>query len=802
DEIGIDDSSRYPSDEFLHEDDPSRQYQVDSDISYYVIPHGRSLTELTQENHVPEVIVLNEHDVPLTEEIEDPSDLINTKGTHEQNDRWLRDQHIELVNIIGNPGEGMLTRSMAASASEFLFVDFLSEIEPKKEEGIEYDETFAPVAKMKSIKIFLAFATYMNFKFYQMDVKSVFLNDKLKEEVYVKHPLGFESSEFLDYVYKLDKALYGLKQAPRACLICKILVQSKGITSNSCEKNPQIPESMDRKSTSGACQILGGKLICWSAKKQQSVSMSSGEAEYVTAAGCCAKGLSVSTLPKSHRLEASGVLSKKRTKPKSKRPPTKTKESPLKPTKGSEQSHPGTRKSQPLPESTVTPPKDSGGNDQPLDRDLTFITSDEGLAKTTPRPEGSRKDKDSGGNKPPTDMEPLHTDLSGTDEAHESDEEVLAAGDDINEDPQDDKEVRTPSSKQDQLAPSHVQESASNSSSPDLKRFNNILPQRQLIRDLTDKLIEAFMSSLNRSSTTINDLYKGLNVITQLLKEISNTVKDDPATNQNINEATKTFARISSHVTEDKEEQIKKVMKEARRNAISNTEVIKVVYEEVKKLGIHPKEAISTKVGELCKKAHDAEHEVLNRQRNKKVRKSLELRKHKYDSYIWTASNRLKPEPITNIKIYPKTKLVVITVYRGIDGRNFDVHKQFLFGAFGISKLDELRKIISKKKNTMSALLAPEQASSQTSKRKQKQIELKLETRIPRLECNRTLPENVSFVNNMVIEEHEYGIFFTDEFGDQAFQRWSDIDKVEMEALVSYLVAVSMISLLKMHGST
>ncbi|GKC45375.1 retrovirus-related pol polyprotein from transposon TNT 1-94, partial [Tanacetum coccineum] len=86
-----------------------------------------------------------------------------------------------------------------------------------QEEGIEYDETFEPVAMMEAIRIFLAFATYMNFKVYQMDVKSAFLNGKLKEEVYVKQPPGFESSEFPNYVCKLDKALYGLKQAPRAC---------------------------------------------------------------------------------------------------------------------------------------------------------------------------------------------------------------------------------------------------------------------------------------------------------------------------------------------------------------------------------------------------------------------------------------------------------------------------------------------------------------------------------------------------------------------------------------------------------
>ena len=69
---------------------------------------------------------------------------------------------------------------------------------------------------MEANRIFLAFATYMNFRVYQMYVKSAFLNGSLKEEVYVQQPPGFESSEFPDYVCKLNKALYGLKQAPRA----------------------------------------------------------------------------------------------------------------------------------------------------------------------------------------------------------------------------------------------------------------------------------------------------------------------------------------------------------------------------------------------------------------------------------------------------------------------------------------------------------------------------------------------------------------------------------------------------------
>ncbi|GJT61144.1 retrovirus-related pol polyprotein from transposon TNT 1-94 [Tanacetum coccineum] len=69
---------------------------------------------------------------------------------------------------------------------------------------------------LKAFRIFLAYAAYMGFMVYQIDVKSAFLNEKISEEVYVQQPPGFESSEFPNHVCKLDKALYGLKQAPRA----------------------------------------------------------------------------------------------------------------------------------------------------------------------------------------------------------------------------------------------------------------------------------------------------------------------------------------------------------------------------------------------------------------------------------------------------------------------------------------------------------------------------------------------------------------------------------------------------------
>nr|GFD25609.1 copia protein [Tanacetum cinerariifolium] len=85
-----------------------------------------------------------------------------------------------------------------------------------QQEGIDYDETFAPVARIEAIRLFLGYASHKDFTVFQMDVKTVFLNGILKEEVYVGQPLGFVSKQYPDHVYALDKALYGLKQVPRA----------------------------------------------------------------------------------------------------------------------------------------------------------------------------------------------------------------------------------------------------------------------------------------------------------------------------------------------------------------------------------------------------------------------------------------------------------------------------------------------------------------------------------------------------------------------------------------------------------
>jgi hypothetical protein len=83
-------------------------------------------------------------------------------------------------------------------------------------EGLDFDETFVPIARLEAIRMFLAYACHKEFKVYEMDVKSSFLNGDIKEEVYMEQPDGFQLSDNPDFVCKLKKSLYGFKKAPRA----------------------------------------------------------------------------------------------------------------------------------------------------------------------------------------------------------------------------------------------------------------------------------------------------------------------------------------------------------------------------------------------------------------------------------------------------------------------------------------------------------------------------------------------------------------------------------------------------------
>ncbi|GJU37838.1 putative ribonuclease H-like domain-containing protein [Tanacetum coccineum] len=114
------------------------------------------------------------------------------------------------TQILGDPKSAVQTRSKEE------LLQFKIQKGYRQEEGIDYDEVFAPVARIEAIRIFLAFASYMGFVVYHMDVKSAFLYGIIDEEVYVSQPPGFIDPKFLKKVYRVVKALYGLHQAPRA----------------------------------------------------------------------------------------------------------------------------------------------------------------------------------------------------------------------------------------------------------------------------------------------------------------------------------------------------------------------------------------------------------------------------------------------------------------------------------------------------------------------------------------------------------------------------------------------------------
>nr|GEV19917.1 copia protein [Tanacetum cinerariifolium] len=196
------------------------------------------------------------------------------------------------------------------------------------EEGIDYKEVFSPVARIEAIRLFLAYASFMGFMVYQMDVKSAFLYETIKEEVYVCQPPGFEDPDYPDKVYKVVKALYGLHQAPRTCQekYKAEILRKFGLTDEKSASTPMDTEkpflkdpdvkrifrylkgklhlglwypkdspfnlvaysdsdyavaSLDRKSTTEGCQFLGCRLISWQCKKQIVIATSSTEAELI-----------------------------------------------------------------------------------------------------------------------------------------------------------------------------------------------------------------------------------------------------------------------------------------------------------------------------------------------------------------------------------------------------------------------------------------------------------------------------------------------------------------------------------------
>ncbi|GKB47632.1 retrovirus-related pol polyprotein from transposon TNT 1-94 [Tanacetum coccineum] len=157
------------------------------------------------------------HDDPLNkspnEDLTSQGSSSNMRQLHTQFEhlgRWTKDHPI--ANMIGDPSRSVSTRKQLET--DAMLVRQLSFSGFTQEEGINFKESFAPVARIEAIRIFVAYVAHNNMIIYQMDVKTALLNGELKEEVYVSQLKGFVDQGNPSHVYKLKKALYGLKQAP------------------------------------------------------------------------------------------------------------------------------------------------------------------------------------------------------------------------------------------------------------------------------------------------------------------------------------------------------------------------------------------------------------------------------------------------------------------------------------------------------------------------------------------------------------------------------------------------------------
>ncbi|GKA12362.1 retrovirus-related pol polyprotein from transposon TNT 1-94 [Tanacetum coccineum] len=215
-----------------------------------------------EEDEAPQIVFYNPPPTHVFEEAEssstyqDPSNMHEFHQKHRSSDKWTKNHPIE--QVIGDPSKPVMTRNQLQTDAEVcMYALTVSIIEPKnikevmldhswiesmqdelnqfkhldvwelvecpivakgygQEERINFEESFAPVARLEAVIIFVTYAAHKNFPIYQTDIKTAFLNGPLKEEVFVCQPDGFVDTDFSNHVYHLKKALYSLKQAPRA----------------------------------------------------------------------------------------------------------------------------------------------------------------------------------------------------------------------------------------------------------------------------------------------------------------------------------------------------------------------------------------------------------------------------------------------------------------------------------------------------------------------------------------------------------------------------------------------------------
>nr|GEX93523.1 ribonuclease H-like domain-containing protein [Tanacetum cinerariifolium] len=257
-----------------------------------------------EEEHLPDDESTNPLCIPVQEVAESSSHNIGNSNVPTFNQpqvseyRWMKDHPIE--QVCGNPSRPVQTRL------KWLWKNKKDEDQTvicnvakgyAQEEGIDFEKSFALVARLEAVRIFVAYAAHKSFPIYQMDMKTAFLNGPLKEEIYVAQLDEFVDPDHPEKVYRIRKDLYRLKQAPRAWtsnppIPTWYLYQSGqgssfGLTGFSDADHARCIDT--RKSTSGGIQFLGDKLVSWMLKKQDCTTMSSVEAEYVVLSASCSQ---------------------------------------------------------------------------------------------------------------------------------------------------------------------------------------------------------------------------------------------------------------------------------------------------------------------------------------------------------------------------------------------------------------------------------------------------------------------------------------------------------------------------------
>ncbi|GKB00381.1 retrovirus-related pol polyprotein from transposon TNT 1-94 [Tanacetum coccineum] len=317
-----------PSSTIIDQDAPSPSHSPSSSaIQYPSLHQGVAVESLLMEENLFAPVdndpFINIFAPKPTSEASLSGDVSSAESTYVSQtlhhlEKWSKDYLLD--NIIGNPSRPVSTRKqLATDALWCLYNSVQSKVEPKnfksaitedcwfqamiialkwiykvkldeygdvlknkarlvakgyrQEEGIDFKESFAPVACIEAIRIFIANAASKNMTIYQMDVKTAFLNGELKEEVYVSQPEGFVDLNHLTHVYRSKKVLYGLKQAPQAWYQAS-------------------PTKKHLEALKRVFRYLRGTInwgLCWSSKKLKSTAISTTKAEYIAMSGCCAQ---------------------------------------------------------------------------------------------------------------------------------------------------------------------------------------------------------------------------------------------------------------------------------------------------------------------------------------------------------------------------------------------------------------------------------------------------------------------------------------------------------------------------------